>query len=185
MHWFHKSIINVWFRILLLILILALFSSGCGSGSADMSSTAVISSDPSNTLMEHTRTFPHQTSDPDRPLRLFSTVPDTLDPYKTKNSYVKMYIPLRYESLFAFDERQQPVSQLAGQYELSRDGVILKITLKENVHFHNGKLLVAEDVVYSYRQYAAGRKDLTHIRNVMALDARTVEFSLTNRDAFI
>ena len=54
---------------------------------------------------------------------------------------------LVYEGLFELDDDYQPQPKLAYSYEFANDGRRLIITLRDNVYFHNGRLMTADDVV--------------------------------------
>ena len=57
-----------------------------------------------------------------------------------------------YEQLIALDSSLVPRPALATSWETSEDGLTWTFTLREGVRFHNGKTMVAEDVVASWER---------------------------------
>lgn len=85
---------------------------------------------------------------------------DTLDPAKGNLStdYLRHY--LLYSGLTQFDGQLRALPGLAERIE-TRDNVVWHIRLRKGVHFHNGKALTADDVIYSlmrHRDPATGSK---------------------------
>lgn len=92
---------------------------------------------------------------------------------------------LLFSGLFKYNDGNQLVGDLATGYTVNDTGKIYTVTLKDNVMWHDGKPLTAEDVVFTY----------TLIQNpdvgsplfgswqgiqITTVDARTVQFSLPN-----
>src|SRR5690606_22407701 len=73
---------------------------------------------------------------------------------------------------------------LAESYEVSDDGLVYTIKLRQGVKFHNGAEMTAEDVAYSYNYIrdpengSPGAGDFSMITGVKALDPVTVEVRL-------
>lgn len=55
-----------------------------------------------------------------------------------------------YDTLFRLGEDGNPTPWLATDYEVSEDGLEWTFTLRDNVYFHNGEKMTAEDVVFSW-----------------------------------
>lgn len=74
---------------------------------------------------------------------------DDLDlrPLEINQRDVVSVLDLVYESLFQMDDNYQPQPELAYSYEFTNEGRKLKVQLRENVTFHNGRTLTSEDVV--------------------------------------
>ncbi|MCD6541252.1 ABC transporter substrate-binding protein [Candidatus Bipolaricaulota bacterium] len=104
--------------------------------------------------------------------------PGTLDMQLTTG--VAASIPARhiFEGLFAFDENYTPKPMLLESWERSPDGKTVTFHLRKGVLFHNGKELVAEDVVASLERW--GKYGLTskalwsHVQKLEAVDNYTV-----------
>nr|MBA4769410.1 ABC transporter substrate-binding protein [Sphingobium sp.] len=87
---------------------------------------------------------------------------DTLDPAKGNLSTDYMRLYLIYSGLTQYDGQLRAVPGLAERIE-TRDNIVWYIRLRKGVHFHNGKPLTADDVVYSlmrHRDPATGSKAL-------------------------
>ena len=79
--------------------------------------------------------------------------PPSLDP-PTINSNIVGGIGIHvYESLFAMDENYEPKPVLAESYEVSEDGLVYTIKLRQGVKFHNGQEMTADDVVASMNRW--------------------------------
>ncbi|HHW47425.1 MAG TPA: peptide ABC transporter substrate-binding protein [Clostridiaceae bacterium] len=82
-------------------------------------------------------------------LKLFSTVPDTLNPLLTDNFYVQQICRLIFESLIILDKAQQPVPVLCKNWEISSDGLEWTFNLRDDVKWHDDIPFTAEDVVFT------------------------------------
>lgn len=81
-----------------------------------------------------------------------SSTADTLDPAKGNLStdYLRHY--LLYSGLTQYDSKVRGQPGLAVSME-TRDNILWTIKLRSGVHFHNGKTLGADDVVYSLMRH--------------------------------
>lgn len=57
---------------------------------------------------------------------------------------------LIYSSLFAYDQNGNLINDLADRYTISGDGKEYIIVIKNNVKFHNGDKLTADDVMFTF-----------------------------------
>lgn len=55
-----------------------------------------------------------------------------------------------YDTLFRLDEDGNPTPWLATDYEVSEDGLEWTFTIRDDVYFHTGEKMTAEDVVFSW-----------------------------------
>ncbi|MDD5084035.1 MAG: ABC transporter substrate-binding protein [Candidatus Moranbacteria bacterium] len=55
-----------------------------------------------------------------------------------------------YSGLFSYDTQGQLKPNLADHYEVSEDGMTYTVTLKDNVKWHDGQTLNAEDVAFTF-----------------------------------
>lgn len=78
---------------------------------------------------------------------------DSLDPLTTENMSYFYLSNLVFEGLFTFDENLRPKTNLAVNYDLKDNKMIVRI--KDGITFHDGSRLTARDVKFS----------LDHIRN--------------------
>jgi peptide/nickel transport system substrate-binding protein len=88
---------------------------------------------------------------------------------------------------------------LATEWKVSDDGLVYTLTLREGVKFHDGTDFNADAVVFNFNRWANGTKDQFYyygsmfggfagdeshvIKEIKALDAKTVEFTLTKPQA--
>jgi peptide/nickel transport system substrate-binding protein len=80
-----------------------------------------------------------------------------------------------------FDGTLSP--HVATKWEISPDGLEYTFTLRDDVKFHNGKLLTAEDVVFSMERLLAVKQGYAYlftgrVKGVSAPDKSTVKFEL-------
>ena len=86
-----------------------------------------------------------------------------------------------FESLVTYNKKFEIVPMLATKWEISSDGLTYTFHLRQGVKFHNGKEMTSEDVVASLTRFMAhGRrnKDLSMVKDVVAVDTHTVRFDL-------
>ena len=57
-----------------------------------------------------------------------------------------------YDTLFRLDADGNPTPWLATDYEVSEDGLEWTFTLRDDVYFHTGEKMTAEDVVFSWKK---------------------------------
>ncbi len=74
----------------------------------------------------------------------------------SKSSFPQSFNPLLYDvrlwlfdGLVRFDENQEPIPDLAESWEISPDGKVYTIKLRQGVKFHDGVEMTADDVVYT------------------------------------
>lgn len=113
---------------------------------------------------------------------------------------------LIHDGLYAYDESEVLIPELADGFpEVSGDGLVYTIHLKQGVLFHNGREMVADDVKYSIERNAKPDSGTwnatTPMSNVLGgqalidgeaetaegirvIDDYTVEFTLLNPDAY-
>lgn len=76
--------------------------------------------------------------------------PGTLDPSRADDVYESCIINQLFDGLLEFDPNLNPVPAIAREWSVSRDGLEYVFTIRSEVRFHNGRKVVAGDVVYSY-----------------------------------
>jgi len=112
--------------------------------------------------------------------------PTSLNPI-TRNDVPSsiMYMQM-HDALVTYDEDLNIVPMLATSWELSNENRTYTFELRDDVLFHNGDQLTAEDVVYAFEQAAIpanqsqwlGRFEM--IDEIEAVDDYTVELTLEN-----
>ncbi len=79
---------------------------------------------------------------------------DSLDPYLASATDTDIMMNNVFDGLFDTDENGELVPNLATDYTISDDNLTYTFTLVEKAVFHNGELVTAEDVVYSFSKLA-------------------------------
>jgi peptide/nickel transport system substrate-binding protein/oligopeptide transport system substrate-binding protein len=93
-------------------------------------------------------------------LQLMMEAPGTLDPSFVDDVYEACMVNQIYDGLLEYDVNLNPVPAVAREWSVSRDGTEFVFTLRDDVRFHNGRTVVAQDFVYSFsRIFAPGRED--------------------------
>lgn len=75
--------------------------------------------------------------------------PATLEPARIRDHYALSVAQQIFDGLVEFDQTLTIVPALAQFWKSSRDGLTWTFTLRKGVKFHNGREVVADDVVYS------------------------------------
>ncbi|OAB45551.1 ABC transporter substrate-binding protein [Paenibacillus antarcticus] len=88
--------------------------------------------------------------------------------------------PLFQSTLLKRDDKLNIVNDLATSYEVSQDGKVWTVKLREDVKFSDGQPLTAADVVFTYETATNNGSvvDLNSMSKVEALDDYTVRFTL-------
>lgn len=76
--------------------------------------------------------------------------PGTMDPSLIDDVYESCVINQIYDGLLEFDVNLNPIPAIAREWSVSRNGLEYRISLRQDVRFHNGRSVVASDVVYSF-----------------------------------
>ena len=113
---------------------------------------------------------------------------DTLDSQLATDISARLIIANLQEGLYGYDEQNYLVPILARSLPEMQDEVTYFIYLKENIKFHDGRLLAAQDVVYTVERLlnpdtgVRSRPLFSNIKSVNALDETTVEIKLNQPD---
>ncbi len=75
--------------------------------------------------------------------------PGTLDPPRVDDIYESCITNQLFDGLLELDTDLHPVPCIAKEWTVSRDGRVYEFSLRDDVFFHNGRRVVAEDFVYS------------------------------------
>ena len=109
---------------------------------------------------------------------------DSLDPHKATAAGTKEVLFNIFEGLVKPDENGNLICAVASDYTVSDDGLVYTFTLRDNVKFHNGNAVTAEDVKYSLER-ASGLLDgtplissLSTLKSVDIVDAKTVQVTV-------
>lgn len=102
----------------------------------------------------------------------YNAQPSTIDPLLSTAHVSRIIARLYFEPLLVIDADGAVQPVLAEDYEVSEDGLTITFTLREDVPFHDGSIMEAEDVVASLERWV----DLTNIGQIYFSEA-TVESS--------
>lgn len=88
--------------------------------------------------------------------------------------------PLVQSTLFKMDSEANLINDLATNYTVSSDGLQWTVTIRDDVKFHDGVPLTAEDVAFTFNTAAnaSGSLDLSMLEKAVAIENYTVEFDL-------
>lgn len=115
--------------------------------------------------------------------------PDTLFPWKATQFQAVNVLQNLYGTLTEFDEELEVVPGLAESWDVSDDGLIVTLHLREGVTFADGSSFGSEDVKYSLDAIkdeataAVAASSLASVANVEAIDETTVTLTLSAPDA--
>ncbi|MFP4643171.1 MAG: ABC transporter substrate-binding protein [Spirochaetales bacterium] len=129
---------------------------------------------------------PEQTDEgPSRIVIAMNDDPDSLDPHRSSASITEQMMLNVFDGLMVPNVEGTVEPGIAESYEVSDDGLEYTFTLRDDVFFHNGEPVSAEDVVYSYdRLRGAGDEEaltseLDDVESIDIIDDRTVRFTLS------
>ncbi|HYZ62322.1 MAG TPA: ABC transporter substrate-binding protein [Acetobacteraceae bacterium] len=107
--------------------------------------------------------------------------PPSLDAHITSAQAARNITLHIFETLYARDEKAKPVPELATGVNVSQDGKTYVFPIRQDVTFHNGKKLDAQDVVASierYRKLGASATLLSAVDSVRATGPHEVTIAL-------
>ena len=85
-------------------------------------------------------------------LNLYSIDPLTLDPAVSGEATSHGYIRQLFSGLLRLDAELEPAPDIAQRWEVSDDGRTYTFYLRDNVFFHDGRKVKAEDMKYSWER---------------------------------
>ena len=115
--------------------------------------------------------------------------PPGLDPFhQAADARIRVSL-LMYQGLFYEGATGEAIPLLAESYDISDDGLVYTVKLRDGVKFHTGQDMTAEDVAYSYNYIrdaengSPGAGDFAIIESVEAIDPSTARFTLSSPNA--
>ena len=108
-----------------------------------------------------------------------------LDPVWTSAYITRNHSYLVYDTLFGTDEKLQIKPQMVERTDVTADGATYTFTLREDLRWHDGKPVLAEDCVESLKRW--GKRDrfgqflMSHIGKLVPLDRRRFTLQLQER----
>ena len=181
----------VWYLIIVVALVLAACESSTETTTTSAGETTLTTNaGPADTTVTET-TDPVAPADNDGRSRLVvaeDNAPDTFDPIGTSLGAARLAWQCCYETLVDALPDGSIAPLLAASWTVAEDGLSYVFTLRDDVEFHNGEPLTADDVVYSFERnlesgvpYAQSR--LGNLVTVEALGDHEVEMQLSAPDA--
>lgn len=98
---------------------------------------------------------------------------DSLDPHKATAAGTKEILFNIFEGLVKPDENGNLINAVASDYTISEDGLVYTFILRDNVKFHNGNAVTAEDVKYSLERVSGlldGTPLISTLSTIQAVD---------------
>jgi len=89
---------------------------------------------------------------PNASINLTGVVPPTLDPALTQDATSASYIVEIFSGLVTLNQDLEVVPDIAESWELSDDGTIYTFHLRDDVMFHDGKPVTAQDFKYAIQR---------------------------------
>ncbi|OGC37920.1 hypothetical protein A2155_02415 [candidate division WWE3 bacterium RBG_16_52_45] len=131
------------FRILSLVLVLGLVLGACGKAENPV------------VTPESSGITPAPSSQRPPVLRILGTDPPTLDPQMATDAGSASYIVEIFSGLAMIDRDLNIVPDIAASWDISDDGKIYTFHLRDDVLFHNGKQVTANDFKWSIERACA------------------------------
>lgn len=105
----------------------------------------------------------------------------TIDPQAASLGSMNTMGNLMFNQLTNIDEDGNLTPELAESWEISEDGLSWTFKLRQDVTFHNGEPLTADDVVFTFAERAAATgvgtsTIMSAINEIVAVDDHTVQF---------
>lgn len=170
--------------IIILIIFIAAFLTGCDSKQTFSEETLVII--PTSPMDRQVKLID---SGPERggSLKLFTTPIDSLNPYRTKNRFAIHICSFIFESLFVQKDENRMEPLLIETWE-HQDFTNWSFTIKDNIKFHHGPSLTAYDVRYTMRILESSdtaffnTEFIENIKEFNIITSRSFEIVLKNPD---
>lgn len=87
-----------------------------------------------------------------------------------------------YETLYTYDSKYLPIPELVASDETSPDGLTVTMKLRQNVPFHNGEIMKADDVIASVTRWGqlsgVGKNLMKAVNSLDKVDDNTIQFKL-------
>ncbi|MFP4457436.1 MAG: ABC transporter substrate-binding protein [Clostridia bacterium] len=157
-----------------LILTAALVLSGCSNGAVEDPEE-----NPNGEQTEATGMYTYG----------FNGEPATLNPILSSDAISSGITNFAYDSLLKEDENLEIVGELAENWEVSEDGKTITFYLQDDVNWHDGEQLTADDVVFTMNMILDPNytgvlaSDLKYVEKVVAVSDFEVEMKLSQMDA--
>ena len=118
-------------------------------------------------------------------LRLPYARSDSLDPFEAKSTINRQLMTLLFDGLFTVGEDFEAKPVLAKEY--STDGQSVTVSVNSDVRFHDGSVVTAEDVLYSFRlakEAPAYKARLKHFESASGTELDSILFLMNDCDPY-
>lgn len=113
--------------------------------------------------------------------------PDGLDPHATTSASTFQITNNIFDTLLKVTPEGELTEGLATDWEISEDGLTITFNLRDDVAFHNGEALTADDVLFSFERLKSDQSpranDFANITEISVLDDYTIEFQTESLNA--
>lgn len=147
-------------KIIVLLMLVILILTACSPQQAPVKETVVVTKEIQTIVTQEVEVEKLVTPTPDPSgikrggmlKAAISADPQGFDPHLTSAYSSFQVLENVYDTLVTVDENLNMIPSLATSWEVSEDNLTWTFHLQEGVKFHNGRLLSADDVVYSYQR---------------------------------
>ncbi|RTL68380.1 MAG: ABC transporter substrate-binding protein [Hyphomicrobiales bacterium] len=112
-----------------------------------------------------------------------------LDPIWTTAYITRNHGYMVYDTLFAMDAQNEIKPQMLETYEVSGDGLIYTLVLRDGLLWHDGTPVTADDCVASLKRWSAkdamGQTMMTFVASLEAKDAKTIVITLKQKTGLV
>jgi hypothetical protein len=126
------------------VLILSVFASSCQSSNLAADSSEYFSGQASD--LESQISVDESSTIESGTLRLWMQTPDTLNPLLSRQLQWNHMSPLFYEGLYSINKKQETIPLLAKSCIITNENLRFRISIREDVYFHNGEKFTTADV---------------------------------------
>ena len=133
--------------ILLMVCMLSALIAGCQSNTGNVNGPNGDSTVEPNNSAEKDTVIIAQAEEPTAMITIDSSIPSN----QNKDAIIAHQI---YDTLFILENDGTLTPRLAKDYTVTDDGLEYVITIRDDVYFHNGDKLTAEDVAFTFTEYA-------------------------------
>lgn len=94
----------------------------------------------------------------------------TFNPILNTDYYDDQFLKLMFEPLVVFDDEERPSPNIAKQWSIGEDKKTLDIELRDDIQWHDGEPLTADDVVFTLDQIKKASADTIYKKCIENID---------------
>lgn len=168
-------------KLVIIMMLISLFLAACDMTSQETSdSSTQTDSETAERASETSDNSGNINTDKTELNMALSVDPDGLDPHRTTAASTFQITNNIYDTLVDVTPEGEFVEGLAESWEISDDGLTITFQLRDNVTFHDGSNMTADDVKYSFERLKGEESpragDYSNIVEINVLDDYTIEF---------